>query len=29
MMTKNPRVHIAGLITVGLAFMARVVMQAL
>ena len=29
MMTKNPRVHITGLITVGLAFIARVVMQAL
>ena len=29
MMTKNHRVHIAGLITVGLAFIARVVMQAL
>ena len=29
MTTKNPRVHIAGLIAVGLAFVARVVMQAL
>jgi len=29
MMTKKPRVHIIGLITVGLAFMARIVMQAL
>lgn len=29
MITKNSRVHIAGLITVGLAFMARVVIQAL
>ena len=29
MLTKNPRAHIAGLTVVGLAFMARIVMQAL